>query len=181
RVSSGAPPEVLARGTFSGGLDYRSQRRGDELDVEMSPRGFPFGLAPWHWGRGGLGWNFRMNSEIPLSLSFETGASDARLDLSELRVTNLRLSTGASSVNVTLPAHAGQTQVRVEAGAASVTLRVPPDVAARVRFEGALASVSVDQNRFPRTGAVYQSPDYDTAQNRINIEVQAGIGSLQVG
>jgi len=50
-----------------------------------------------------------------------------------------------------------------------------------VRFEGALGSVSVDQNRFPRTGAVYQSPDYDTAQNRIDIEVQAGIGSLQVG
>jgi len=181
RVSGGAAPQALAEGTFSGGLDYRARLTGEELDVEMSPGGFPFGLAPWHWGRGGLGWSFGLNGEIPLSLSFETGASDARLDLSELHITELRLSTGASSVNVTLPAHAGQTQVRVEAGAASVTLRVPPDVAARVRFEGALASVSVDQNRFPRTGAVYQSPDYDTAQNRIDIEVQAGIGSLQVG
>lgn len=181
RVSGGTSPDALVEGTFSSGLRYRTQLSGEELDVEMSPGGFPFGLMPWSWGREGLGWSFALNSEIPLSLSFETGASDAHLDLSEVRVSDLRLSTGASSVNVTLPSHAGRTQVRVEAGAASVALRVPPGVAGRVRFQGALASVHVDQNRFPRRGGVYQSPDYDTAEDRVDIEIEAGIGSLRVG
>lgn len=180
RVSGGAPPDALAEGTFSGGLHYRTQRVGDELDVEMSPRSFPFGLAPWNWGRGDLGWSFGLNGDIPLSLSFDTGASDVRLGLGDLRVTELRLGTGASAVNVTLPAHAGRTRVRVEAGAASVVLRVPPDVAARVRFEGALASIDVDRNRFPRMDGAYQSPNYDTAQDRIDIEIEAGIGSIRV-
>jgi hypothetical protein len=49
-----------------------------------------------------------------------------------------------------------------------------------VRFEGGLASIDVDQNRFPRAGGVYRSPDYDTAQNKVDIEVKAGVGSLDV-
>jgi len=180
RASGGATQGMLLEGTFSGGLDYRTQRKGDEVDVEMSLPRFPYMLAPWNWGREGLGWTFELNRGIPLSLALETGASDARLDLSELQVSDLRLETGASSTQVTLPAHAGHTRVRVEAGAASVSLRVPPDVAARMRFQGALASIDVDRDRFPRTGGVYQSPDYDTAENRVDMEIEAGVGSLRV-
>jgi hypothetical protein len=180
RVDGSAGVGLLLEGTFSSGLDYRTRRRGAELDVEMSPRGLPYVLAPWNWGREGLGWSFGLNSEIPLALALETGASEARLDLSNLQVTDLRLQTGASSVHVTLPAQAGHTRTRIEAGAASVSIQVPRDVAARVRFQGGLASINVDQNRFPRAGSVYQSRDYDTAQNKVDIEVEAGVGSLDV-
>ncbi len=179
-VSAGAPSDTLLEGTSSDGLSHRTRRKGDDLDVELSPRGFPYRIAPWSWGQGGLRWNFRLNDEVPLALSLETGASDVRLDLTELRISDLRLQTGASSVNVMLPARVDRTRVRVEAGAASVSLRVPSDVAARVRFEGALASVDVDQNRFPRTGEVYLSPNYDAAQNKVDIEIEAGVGSLRV-
>jgi hypothetical protein len=180
RVTGGAAPGALVEGTFTGGLDYRARRRGEELDVEMSPRGFPFFVGPWNWGRQGLGWTFSLNSAIPLDLAFETGAGEARLDLSELLVTDLRLQTGASSFQVTLPADAGHTRARIEAGVASVSIRVPTEVAAQVRFEGALASVTVDRNRFPRAGGVYRSPDYDSAQNKVDIEVEAGVGSIDV-
>jgi hypothetical protein len=180
RVGALADPGTLMGGTFGGGLNYRVQRRGDELDVEMSPPGFPHVITPWNWGQEGLGWRVGLNDDISLSLAFETGASDAHLDLSELRVTDLRLETGASSVSVTLPAAAGHTQARIEAGAASVSVRVPPDVAARVRFEGGLASISVDQDRFPRSQGVYQSPDYDTAQHKVDLDIRAGVGSVDV-
>lgn len=180
RIGAGADPEALVEGTFGGGLNLRAQRKGDELDVEMSPLGFPDILTPWNWGREGLGWRIKLNDAIPLSLDIETGASDAHLDLSELRVMNLELETGASSVRVSLPARAGHTQARIQAGAASVSMLVPSDVAARVRLEGGLASIEVDQSRFPRTGGVYRSPDYDTAQNRVDLKIEAGVGSVVV-
>lgn len=180
RVGSGADPQALVEGTFGGGLNRRIRRRGDELDVEMTPLGFPHVIAPWNWGREGLGWRVKLNDSVPLSIGLETGASDARLDLSELHVTDLRLETGASSVKVILPAHAGHTDARIGAGAASVSVSVPSDVAARVRAAGGLASIEVDRSRFPRTGAVFQSPDYETAQNRVDLEIKAGVGSVEV-
>jgi hypothetical protein len=70
--------------------------------------------------------------------------------------------------------------VRIEAGAASIVLRVPENVAARIRVGGALSGVQVDRDRFPRQGDVYQSPDYETAENKAEIHVETGVGSITV-
>jgi hypothetical protein len=138
-------------------------------------------MTPWHWGRGGpLDWSFGLNGEVPLSLDLQTGASDARLDLSDLRVSDLRLQTGASATRLTLPANAGQTRAEVHSGAASVSIRVPEGVAARIRIKSGMAGIAVDRGRFPRTGDTYQSPDYETAPNRVDLYVETGVGSVDV-
>jgi hypothetical protein len=110
----------------------------------------------------------------------ETGASETRLDLDDLQISELRLKTGASSTNVNLPAQAGFTRVMVESGAASVDIRIPQGVAARIRSRGGLSSLSLDRSRFPRTGDTYQSADYDTALNKVDIDVQMGVGSVTI-
>jgi len=182
-VDDSAGPGDLAAGTFAGGLDHRARREGDVLDVEMRvpAEEFPRFAFPWMWGLGGtLDWLFGLNREIPLSLNLETGVSDTRLDLTNLRVTDLRLQTGASATDITLPANAGYTRVRIGSGAASVNVRVPSGVAARIRVSAGLAGVTVDRNRFPREGGVYQSPDYDTALNKADVSIETGVGSVDV-
>jgi hypothetical protein len=182
-VDASAGPGELADGRFGGGLDYQVRREGDMLDVEMRvpSGGFPHFAMPWMWGRGGmLDWSFGLNGEIPLSFDLETGASDTRLDLADLRVTDLRLQTGASATDLTLPANAGHTRVDIGAGAASVTIRVPSGVAARIRVKGGLTGITVDKSRFPRMGDVYQSADYDTAPNKVDVNVETGVGSIDV-
>ncbi len=56
---------------------------------------------------------------------------------------------------------------------------MPGGVAARVRAHGGAADISVDGSRFPRTsGGVYQSPDYDSAANKVDLEAEIGAGAL---
>lgn len=182
RIDAGADPQAVLSGTFAGGLDYRANRLDDAINVEMQvPQQGIWFFAPWQWWRGGgLAWSFGLNPEIPLALRLETGAGEANIDLTELRVTDLRLQTGASSTRLALPAQAGHTQARIEGGAASISVRVPTGVAARIKTSGGLASFSVDRNRFPRQGGVYQSPDYETAENTIDLQVEIGAGSVSV-
>jgi hypothetical protein len=81
---------------------------------------------------------------------------------------------------VTVPAH-GVSLLDVEAGAASVNIRVPEATAARIRVEEGVNSVSVDTNRFPRLDSgIYQSSGYDTAADRADINIEAGLGSVTV-
>lgn len=184
KIDAGAGPDELVTGTFGGGLDYRARRREDLLDVDMRVPAdvFPHFWMPWDWfAGGGLDWSLGLNSEIPFSLDLETGAVEMRLNLADLRVTDLRVKTGASATYLTLPASAGHTQTRIEAGAASVVVLVPDGVAARIHVQGALAGINVDKSRFPRMGKIYQSPDYDTAPNKADIEVEAGVGSIEIG
>ena len=93
---------------------------------------------------------------------------------------SLDLHTGVSETRVRLPRAAGATSVRAEPGVASVTLEVPTGVAARIRSRMALGSSRIDETRFPRVGDIYQSIDYATAANRVDIDIQGGIGSVQV-
>jgi len=177
-VYPGSVIGTLVEGDFTGGLDYRSQLVGNVLEVKMRP---PESYFPFDWSPGYLlDWSFGLATDVPLSLDFEIGASENNLNLRDLRLTELRLKTGASSTSIELPANAGQTRAIIESGAASVNISVPQGVAARIRTQGGLSSIQVDTNRFPQVGGVYQSPDYDTAANKVEMEIQMGVGSVRV-
>lgn len=176
RMSAGAAPDTLAEGDFGGGLDLNTRKDGDLLVADLSMPSMP---APWP-GMDGLDWNLALNTQVPLSLDLETGAGESTLDLTDVAVTNLRLRSGASSTEVRLPARAGLTRVDLSTGAASVRLLVPQGVAASIQARGGLASIDVDQNRFPRMGDLFQSPDYATAANRVDIHAETGVGSIEV-
>jgi hypothetical protein len=182
-VGTGAGPMDLISGTFGGGLNFKTRGDGDGLDVTMRVRdsGFPVVMFPWLWGpQHNFEWDVKFTDEIPLELKLNTGASDARLDLTDLQITNLRVDTGASATEITLPDSVEFTKVVIKAGAASVNVNVPEGVAARIRVSGGLMGANVDRNRFPKSGGYYQSPDYETASHKAEIRVEGGVGSVTV-
>jgi hypothetical protein len=181
RLYSMSSLENLAEGDFGGGLDLHTHRQGEALDLEMSVPSRNFPMGPWGWGRQGMNWSLAVNKQVPLRIDIKTGANEADLNLTDLLVTDLRMSTGASSTRLALPASAGHTRVYVEAGAASVSVRIPENVAARIRSHGGLTSTSVDTARFLRVeGGFYQSEDYESAQNQVDLEIQSGVGSVDI-
>jgi hypothetical protein len=180
-ITGGAGPANLVEGSFSNGVDHVSRQEGDLLSVDLKVPRDTFFFFPFSWwSTQGHDWVVRLNPEVRLAVDLHTGANEARLDLSELQVTDLRLQTGASSTDVNLPARAGFTRVNVESGAASVTMRVPETVAAKIHASGGLAEIKVDQARFPHTGSVYQSSGYDSAENKAEIFVETGVGSVRI-
>jgi len=181
RMFPGANQGDLVEGDFVGGLELRSQRIGDALDAEMSVPTRRFPMGPWFWGQRSLDWSVGLNREASLHLNVRTGANEADLDLAGLQLTQLHLSTGASSTRLVLPDSAGYTRATVEAGAALVNIRIPSEVGAQIRSRGGVASIIVDTDRFKRVSSgLYQSPDYDSAKNRVDLEVQVGVGSVDI-
>jgi hypothetical protein len=41
--------------------------------------------------------------------------------------------------------------------------------------------VKVDELRFPKVGDRYRSPDFDDAEHRVEIQIDAGAASVQIG
>lgn len=174
RLSIGpAASGKLVDGTYDGGVRYDASPAGR---VQLrSENGWW-----WGWGWRGFDWRVGLTREVPLALRVDVGAAQSDLDLSDMKVTDLVLKTGASSTVIRLPKSAGMTNVRIDSGAASVKLSVPEGVAARIRSTMGLGSSTIDQRRFPRSGEYYQSPDYDSAANKIDIRSDGGVGSLTV-
>jgi hypothetical protein len=169
--------DLLLVGDFGGGAEKSLKRSGDMANVRISA---PSGDFLPFFDSGGYNWDFGLNREVPLQLVFKMGANDARMDLSQLKVTDLSIDTGASSVNVTLPAAVQLIRVRVKAGAAAVNLRLPEGVAARIKVNSGLTGVNIDRGRFPQSGSTYQSDNYDSAVCKADITLDTGVGSIDI-
>lgn len=168
-----AAPGQLVDGTCEGGVITRSHGPG-RIELSQDTR---YGLP---WIERASRWTVGLTTEVPVDLRVNAGASRTILDLSDVRLRSLDLQTGASETRVRLPKAAGATTVKAQSGAASLTLEVPPGVAARIRSRMALGSTQIDQTRFPAGGSGYESPDYATAANRVDIDVSGGVGSLRI-
>jgi hypothetical protein len=164
---------ALVDGEFRGGVVHRELGPGIVELEQDTAWGMP-------WLNQESNWSVGLTGEVPLDLRLEGGASRSRLDLRETKLRRIDLTTGASETTVTLPRSAGATEVRAQAGAASLTFLVPTGVAARIRTRVGLGSTQVDESRFPPSGDGYESTDYATAENRVDVDIQGGVGSVRI-
>jgi len=177
-IHSGATASELAHGTFSGGLDHKATRNGDRLEVRMRPAS-DITSIPFFGPHTQLNWDVALNANIPIALSLSVGANKSMLDLRDMNITDLKLETGASETHLTLPAR-GRFKADLDLGAASLEVTVPEGLSARIRASLGAADLKIDESRFPRNGNYYQSPDYDTAANTVDMNIDAGAASIRI-
>jgi len=62
----------------------------------------------------------------------------------------------------------------------AVEIIIPDDVAARIQIDGGLSLIEVDRGRFPQEGDYFQSPDFESAANRVEMVIECDIGRVVV-
>jgi hypothetical protein len=180
-------PDQLAQMTYNGPDKLAPQAtyqvRGSQGQLNYDVRG---NSPPWHlpFANGNAAssqMDLRLNPQVPLSLDVQEGASEGTLDLSQLHVSTFELQTGASHTTIVMPQNAGATVANIKGGAATIDVQVPSGLAAQIQYDGGLSTLDVDQARFPSTGPrMYRSADYDTAQNKLDLTIQAGVATVTV-
>lgn len=151
------------------------ERLGDSGNLRISAGSGSF------FGRfSDVEWEVFLSPSVELSLDLNGGAASMTLDLQDLEVKGLDVTTGAASVEITMPARAGHVVADISGGAASFDVVIPEGVAAEIASSSSLSSFDVDTRRFPRSGELYVSPDFDTAENRVILDFQLGVSSVVV-
>lgn len=154
-----------------------------QLEYQSNGRGGP-NFMPWFDGHTDSSprADLMLSPNVPItSFILQSGAADAHLDLSRLRISNVDLSLGAASAWVRFPESAGSTTAHISGGASNITVEIPDGVAAQIQHRGGLSTVSIDKDRFPQVSdGIYRSPDWDTAQNKLDLSIDTGVTSIQV-
>jgi hypothetical protein len=178
KIHSGASANEFAHGTFVGGLDHKASRDGDRLEVRMKPAR-EFLDFPSFGQNSQLDWDVALNPDIPLDLSMNLGANKSTIDLSGMNITNLDVDTGASDTNIILPSK-GRFRADLDFGAASMVITIPDGMSARIRSTVVAGDMHVDTSRFPRNSGYYQSPDFETAVNAVDLTIDGGAASVKI-
>jgi len=120
------------------------------------------------------------NTARMASASFEVGAAEFTIsNLGNLNAETIELDAGVGSITLGLGGRWQQdTHLDIEMGLGALELRVPEGLGVRLRKDSFLTAL--DSEGLIKRGDVYESPDFDDADYRIIIELDAAFGSVAV-
>jgi hypothetical protein len=137
-----------------------------------------FFALPQLLGRDASKWDLRLNSRVSWEMDINSGVGDVRLDLSELKVNDLKLDSGVGAVHVTLPRR-GTVRAKVDGGIGDLHITIPEGTQARFRVDRGIGSLRVD-SRFKRRGDYYETEGFSRAESYIDLEIDHSIGSVTI-
>lgn len=123
-------------------------------------------------------WNLKLNQTIPVDLVINLGAGELNLDLSDLNLVGLKVNLGVGSTLVTLPS-TGNWSGKINGAIGSLVIQAPVGVGLRVQADTALASFSVPAG-YQKQNRLYTSPNYASAQTKIELVVGMVFGSVSI-
>ncbi len=115
-------------------------------------------------------------------LVVDVGATEANLELAELRLSALTVQSGIALLNLELGnPDARDVPVRVETGLADVSIRVPEGAAVRVEADYGMGATHVPAEWDRMSGErVWESEGYATARTRYLIVIETGMGVVDI-
>lgn len=119
-------------------------------------------------------------NKIPLwNIKLELGAAKVNLDLSQYKVKNFSLHTGASSTKLKFGDKTDRINAHIEMGAAVLKIYIPYNSGCEIKSNMIL--ISKDFDGFSKIDkGHYLSDNYDTSTNKIFIEFDGGVSSLKI-
>ncbi|MCX6570334.1 MAG: toast rack family protein [Candidatus Aminicenantes bacterium] len=176
----GADQEALLEASFEYNrdrdrpvVDYR--RFGDKgtLQVRRSRRnGIPFGRVRNRW-------DLNLSKAVPLDLDIDLGAGQSDLDLRGLKLQRVEINMGVGEMTLDLQGpHQESFNVKIAGGVGSGKLYLPLAVGVRVKVDGGIGSVNA--HGLTKQGGFYINDAYGKSAVVIDVDINAGIGSLDL-
>lgn len=123
-------------------------------------------------------WVLELTDSIPLDIQISTGAGLSEIDLRGLTISKLDVETGVGEMVVYLP-DSGHFEVNISGGVGVLRVFIPEGLAARIHMDAGVGNTSVIGD-FEREGGVWESPNFETAEDWVEIYMSGGVGSIEV-
>lgn len=123
-------------------------------------------------------WEILLIDLVPIDLDVNTGAGSAIIDLRDLNLMGLNVDSGVGETVVYL-SNKGSYSATISIGVGQVTVYVPEEIAARIQLEIGIGDTSV-RGDYQRSGNFYISPNFEEAEDQVEIFINGGIGDVEI-
>ena len=178
RVSDGGPKLMRADFAYSvpswkPEVRYRRSGKQAALTIEQP------GTNHTTLGHSKYSWDLQLNKKVPVDFVLHFGAGQARLDLGSLDLRGVEVHIGVGQLDLDLrgaPKHSYD--VAIHGGIGEATVRVSPDAGIYAEAHGGIGEIKV--RGLQQENGHWVSPSYDRAANKIRMEINGGIGQVNV-
>lgn len=123
-----------------------------------------------------------LNAAVPWDIEVRGGAMEVDADLRGSTLTSFAVSGGFSDVTLSLPQPEGVVPIRLSGGAFKASINRPSNVPARLSIAGGFFRLTFDDQIHEMMDGknVYQSPEFNEAANRYEIDIKGGAHEISV-
>ncbi len=127
-------------------------------------------------------WNYRyeLNNKMPWDVRIDAGATDAKLDFSDVLLKSLELNSGAGDIDIKIGKVDRKAIVAVDVKASDFRILIPKEIGYRAVIKGGIKDVTIDGHDYVRDGDVYTSYNYSTAAHKVDLNLDVGVGDIQI-
>lgn len=123
-------------------------------------------------------WDIKITDKIPLSLSIETGATMANLDLKGLKLESLDIETGVGDIAIDLGGDWETSfETNIETGVGQTTVYLPSEVGVKITIEKGIGSSDV-VGFISKGDNVYVNEAYEGADVILTVSAEMGVGEI---
>ncbi len=158
---------------------------------------------PWSACNALTNWQMHLNPRISSDITAHSGGGNVKLNLASMAVSRVCADSGGGNLEVILPENAarldvaarsgggnvvveiaggtrGSGTVEAHSGAGNVRVRLPSGLAARIHATTGMGKTIIDPRFTKLDGGIHQSPDYESAADRVEISIKSGAGNVSV-
>jgi len=123
--------------------------------------------------------DIKLNRNPLWDMDIDIGAASGNFDFSDYKIKDLRINTGASSLNIKLGDKQQESHVDLKTGVSSINITVPSSVGCEITSKTGLASKRY--NGFKEAGSgKYKTDNYDSSKKKLYLSIDAGVSSINV-
>ncbi len=124
-------------------------------------------------------WDLKLNDDVPMDLEIDLGVGESYLELGGLLLTDLDINMGVGETTVDLSGDWEQSlDINIDGGIGSTTIILPDNVGVQVKTDTGIGSINV--HGLVANGDTYNNSVYDTADVILVIDVNGGIGEINL-
>jgi hypothetical protein len=124
-------------------------------------------------------WDVRLNREVPIEMTVNLGAGEAKLDIGKLTLRGVNVEMGVGSVDLDLRGQPKQDySVKIRGGVGEATVHLPADVGIYAEARGGIGEISAPG--LHHDGERYYNDAYRKSPVTVKLDVQGGVGSIKL-
>ena len=154
-------------------IDYETSKGQGMLKIRQGEtEGIPVGDTKNRW-------DISLSESVSIDLRIDMGAGQGILDLRDVRLSALDIDGGVGELKLDLSGERDQDlDVDIDCGIGSATIYLPEDIGVRVHVNGGIGSVNA-RGLYKKNG-VYKNNAFGESDVAISIQIDAGIGSIDL-
>lgn len=125
-------------------------------------------------------WQLALSPHLIWNLHLMLGAAESELNLFGAPLDEVRLELGAGDAELFLGQNGPRAKIKINAGASHIKMTLPQEDGVRIKVSGALKSTNLDRLNLLRRGSDYISPNYETAKNKVDVDLNLAVGYFEL-